>query len=618
VILLGAGPLLDRYYQAADVNVVADKTVICNLLDKFRTMGIRKAIVNTAAAARVVPWAQERGIEVTMLVHELPQLLREYNLEIQARLGAEAAQRIVFSSAYLRDKFAEAVELKDLRAVVLAQGNYQQVRFDPEARARIRRGLKLSDKQFLVLGAGFAHIRKGFDLFLQIARKFAAQGKDVHFVWVGDVEFMVKTYLGPEMAAAQKAGYFTHVPFTDSISEYFSGADVLALTSREDPLPTVVMEAFSAGVPCVAFDESGGIPEVLRNEQAGLVVPPADVDAFASALTSLLDHKKLVRMRPRLAAMAAEKFDFAAYVDALLHLVEPKLARVSVAVLNYNYAKYLPERLNSIFAQTHPVAEILLLDDASKDESLAVAARVADEAGREIRIIANAKNAGVFAQWRRAAEAAAGEYIWLCEADDAAEPGMLAKLLEACAGSKNPLMAFADSRAVDEAGRQVMPSYKPYYFDSGARGLMESGIWPAQKFAAENLSVRNLILNVSAVLWRREALLAALNAVPDLGSWKLAGDWRLYMALLAGQEGELVYVAEPLNIHRRHGAGVTQSLSAQAHADEIGRMQAVAAKLLKLPKAARAAQAADLAKVTAQLLAAEAKAAKPVARRRKV
>jgi hypothetical protein len=113
-------------------------------------------------------------------------------------------------------------------------------------------------------------------------------------------------------------------------------------------------------------------------------------------------------------------------------------------------------------------------------------------------------------------------------------------------------------------------------------------------------------------------LLAALNAVPDLGSWKLAGDWRLYMALLAGQEGELVYVAEPLNIHRRHGAGVTQSLSAQAHADEIGRMQAVAAKLLKLPKAARAAQAADLAKVTAQLLAAEAKAAKPVARRRKV
>jgi glycosyltransferase involved in cell wall biosynthesis len=618
VILLGAGPLLDQYYQTADVNVVSDKTVIGNLFDKYRALGVRRAIVNSAAAARVVPWAEERGIEVTMLVHEMPQLLREYNLEIQARLGAQAAQRVVFSSAYLRDRFAQATELDGLNAVVLAQGNYQQVSFDAAARARIRRGLGVSEKQFLVLGAGFAHIRKGFDLFLQLARKFASKRKDVHFVWVGDVEFMMQTYLGPEMAAAAAQGCFTHVPFTAAVADYFSAADVLALASREDPLPTVVMEALSAGVPCVAFDESGGIPELLRAENAGIVVPPADVEAFAAAIASLLDHRQLAKQRPQLMAMAARKFDFDDYVGRLLQLVEPQLQRVSVAVLNYNYARYLPERLGSIFAQNYPVAEVLFFDDASSDDSLAVAAQLAKEAGREIRVVANEKNTGVFAQWRRAADMASGEYIWLCEADDAAAPDMLGKLMAACAGAENPLMAFADSRAVDEDGNQVMPSYRNYYFDSGAQGLMASGIWPAQDFAAAYLSVRNLIPNVSAVLWRRTALLQALDAVPDLASWRLAGDWRLYMALLAAQEGEIAYVAEPLNTHRRHGGGVTQRLSAQAHVAEIGRMHAVAAKALKLGKAARAAQAADLARVQAQLTAGQASPARPVARRKKV
>lgn len=618
IILLGAGPLLDQYYQAADVNVVSDKRAIGNLLDKYRELGVRRAIVNTAAAARVVPWAETRGIEVTMLAHEMPQLLREYNLEIQARLGAEAARRVVFSSAYLRDKFAAATELEGLNAVVLPQGNYQQVRFDAQARARIRRELGLNEKQFLVLGAGYAHIRKGFDLFLQLARKFASQRKDVHFVWAGDVEFMMKTYLGPEMAAAAAAGRFTHVPFTADVADYFSAADVLALTSREDPLPTVVMEALACGVPCVAFDESGGIPELLRADNAGIVVPPADVDAFAAALASLLDHRQLEKQRPRLMALAARKFDFAAYVESLLQLVEPNLRCVSVAVLNYNYARYLPERLGSIFAQNYPVAEVLFLDDASTDDSAAVAARLGDEAGREMRVIVNKENAGVFAQWRRAAETATGEYIWLCEADDAAAPDLLAKLIDACAGTQTPLMAFADSRAVDEDGRTVMASYRNYYFESGAKGLMASGVWPARDFAAEYLAVRNLIPNVSAVLWRREALLKALDAVPDIGSWQLAGDWRLYMALLAAQTGEIAYVAEPLNTHRRHGGGVTQRLSPQDHVAEIARMQAVAAKALKLGKAAKAAQAADLARVQAQLLAAGTKTTRPVARRKKV
>ena len=368
LLLLGVGPLLGPYYDTAEVSVAYDKTIIGNLLDKYRAMGIRTAIVNSAAAARVVPWLEQRGVKATLLVHEMPQLLKEYNLEIQARLGGGAATNLVFSSAHVAQTFCAAVNLPHASPVILPQGNYQDMRFDPGARAAIRGELGIGPREFLVLGAGFAHIRKGFDLFLQLARKTLARRGDVHFVWVGDIQFVLKTYLGPEMAQAAATGKFHHISFTEQVAPYFSAADVLALTSREDPYPTVVMEALACGVPCVAFDAAGGIPELLRREKGGLVAKHADIEDFLAQMESLLDHGKLRRQRPRLAAMAAQKFDFSALCRKLLRLSAPGLRTVSVAVLNYNYARYLPGRLGSIFAQTYPVREILFLDDASADD----------------------------------------------------------------------------------------------------------------------------------------------------------------------------------------------------------------------------------------------------------
>jgi glycosyltransferase involved in cell wall biosynthesis len=619
LLLLGVGPLLGPYYETADVSVAYDKTIIGNLLDKYRAAGIHTAIVNSAASSRVVPWLENRGIKTTLLVHEMPQLLKEYNLEIQARLGAAAASHLVFASTYVAEKFAAAVNLPAANTVILPQGNYQNMKLDAAARGRIRRALNIGDEDFLILGAGFAYIRKGFDLFLQLARKLTGLRGDVHFVWAGDIQPTLKTYLGPEMDKLTAAGRFHHIPFTERVAEYFSAADIFALTSREDPYPTVVMEALACGVPCVAFDESGGIPELLRKEKAGRVAKLADTEDFLAELTSLLDHEKLLLLRPRLAAMALKKFDFPDYVERLLRLSQPGLRTVSVAVINYNYARYLPQRLDSLFAQTYPVAEVLFLDDASTDDSLAVAQSTADAAKRTIRIVANNENSGsVFAQWRRAAREAKGEFIWLCEADDSTNPAFLSRLMEAMAGNETTLLAFTDSRAIDETGKQVMPSYQSYYFDSGVKELAASGIWDAQTFAQRILPVRNLIPNVSGVLWRREALLAALNELPNIETWRLAGDWLLYLTLLAGQKGSVVYLAEPLNTHRRHGSGVTQRLDAKAHVAEIAAMHKIAAQTLKLDKPALAEQAAYLSRVSAQLTAAKQKPAKTVARKGKV
>jgi glycosyltransferase involved in cell wall biosynthesis len=617
VLLLGVGPLMSKYTETASVTVAYVRAIIEGHLDTYREMGITTAIVNSAASARVVPLLAERGIQATLLVHEMPRILKEYNLEMQARLGAARAANVVFASAHVSTSFAQAVDLPKLKPTILAQGNYQNIAFDPGLRARIRQALGIADAAFMVLGAGFADMRKGFDLFLQMAAAASARRDDVHFVWVGEINFTLKTYLGPEMARAGAGGRFHHIGFTEAVQGYFSAADVYALTSREDPYPTVALEALACGAPVVAFDESGGIPDFLRSHDSGLVAKPADTADFLTQIEVLLDHDTLDARRPALIALAKAAFSFPRYAEDLLRIAHPALQTVSACVLNYNYARYLAQRLRSVFAQTYPVKEVLFFDDASQDGSVATAAMLAGKAGREMRVIANAKNAGAFAQWRRAAETAAGDYVWIAEADDECAPEFLSRLVAAMNAADTPLLAFADSKAIDETGQTVMPSYRSYYFESGAPELAASGVWPADEFARRFLSERNLILNVSAVLWRRTALLAALQACADIADWRIAGDWRLYLEVLTAQAGSVVYVAEPLNTHRRHQAGVTQSLDADLHVAEIARMHGVAAKKLGLKKAEKDRQAAYLERIKAQLGAGQAPKPHTAAKARK-
>jgi glycosyltransferase involved in cell wall biosynthesis len=626
ILLLGVGPLLGQYYETASVSIAYDRTIIGNLLDKYKRAGIRNAIVNSAAAARVVPWLTERGIATTLLVHELPLLLREYNLEVQARLGATAATQVIFSSEFLREKFQAHLDLDHCNAIVLPQGNYKRIAFDAAARKRVRRELGIADADFMVLGVGFADLRKGFDLFLQMARKLGP--KNFHFVWVGDIQPTLATYLDAEIILARATGKFHHIGFTDEVAAYYAAADLYALTSREDPYPTVVLEALACGVPSIAFDETGGIPELLRKHGAGAVAPRGDTDAFMSAIQKLADHKRLNAGRDNLIAVAQQKFDFPSYGETLLRITAPALKTISVCIPNFNYAPHLDSRLQSIFSQTYPVREILFLDDASTDDSIAVAQAAARAAQREITVLANPRNQGVFAQWRRAAEAARGEYIWIAEADDESDPAFLQRLVTAMAAADTPILAFTDSKAIDENGATTMRSYRSYYFTSGAADLAASAVWPAREFAAKFLYERNLILNVSAVLWRRDALLGALQRCGgELPDWRVAGDWRLYLELLAAESGSVVYVAEPLNAHRRHAGSVTQKLDAQRHIDEIHKIHRIATDRLGLGKAEKTRQANYIKEILGHFgLASKSKpkprkpraAAAIVARKRKV
>lgn len=596
LLLLGDGALRGDYAAVAPTTVLADPDALAAHLAGCAARGFRHALVNTAAAAWCVPALRDAGLDPVLLVHELPRLIAEKGLEEGARAGAAAARLVVFPAEAVRAGFGGIAKVAAERAVVAPQGCYRMLRFSARLRERMRARLGLDDAALLVLGAGYGDLRKGFDLFLQAWRVAARREPKAVFCWIGDLDPTLRSYLGPEIAAAEATGRFLLPGRQEKVEGWFCAADAFALSSREDPFPSVVLEALSVGLASVAFEGSGGIPGLLRAEGCGIAVPMGDPAAMAGALLRLLRDKR-DGARARRAGVARRDFDFPAYARRMLGLAMPGLPGISVVVPGYNYGRYMAARLGSVFAQSHPVEEVIVLDDASTDDSAAVASRSAAAAGRDIQLVVNASNSGsVFRQWRRGAERARGEWVWIAEADDLADPGLLAALAARVQAAPDAVMALCDSRSIDAEGAAVWADYQGYYAQSGAGALARDGLFAAADFARRFLGERNLILNVSAVLWRRSALLAALERCgAELEQMRLAGDWRLYLDVLAGAEGSVAWVTQPLNVHRRHQGSVTGSLDRERHLAEIRTVQAVARRTVGADEGRQAAYLAGVA-----------------------
>lgn len=74
-------------------------------------------------------------------------------------------------------------------------------------------------------------------------------------------------------------------------SRYLAGFDIFALTSVKEGLPYALMEAMSAGLPVVAT-RVGGVPDLIRDQKNGIIVPPKDPIAIATALQTLIENPR--------------------------------------------------------------------------------------------------------------------------------------------------------------------------------------------------------------------------------------------------------------------------------------------------------------------------------------
>ncbi len=598
VVLLEGGRLQPQFAECATVHLLGDRDPSA-LANELRQLGIRSVLANTAVSGRIVRALDNAGLTVVSMIHELPGVIQDYGLQPALSDISRVAKRIVVASDAVRDGLqpfldeAGQAKVTKLPQGLFAANRHRGKRDQGEARQALRQRLGLKPADRIVLSVGYADTRKGIDLLADAFISAFPRHPDVHVVWVGHREEGACEHAEQQLRRQGMLERFHFVGLDFDTDDYYAGADVYALASREDPFPSVVLEALSVALPVVAFAGTGGGADLVAQHQAGVVVPALDTVAYGAALANLVNdepHRKIAGESGR--RLVNADFSFRSYLLDLLELAGRRIPRVSVIVPNYNYAHYLEERLVSVYGQDCPLYEVIILDDASSDESLSELERLWPTFDPEPRLEASTENSGsVFRQWLKGVGLARGEYVWIAEADDLAKPHFLRTLVDLLESNPQSVLAYSQSEQIDEFGEVMAADYLEYTNDLSRERWRSSYSAMGPEEVEAGLAVKNTMPNVSAVLFRREPLLRIMQAhVEEITQYRIAGDWLVYLLLL--REGGVSFNAESLNQHRRHGNSVTIGAKAQGHLDEIRSLHAHAQRLFPLSAATRAAAAA--------------------------
>ncbi|HEV7703046.1 MAG TPA: glycosyltransferase [Gemmatimonadaceae bacterium] len=160
----------------------------------------------------------------------------------------------------------------------------------PLARAEARRALELPPEGLLAGWVGRISREKGVDIFIDALTSIG--DRVIQGAILGD---------GPERPAEQARAEsiaparFLWLGAVPDAARYFAAFDLFVMSSRTEGLPMVLLEAMAAGVPIVTTNV-GGIPQLLSPAE-GVLVPPEDPKALASAMRAALDDRAAAAAR---------------------------------------------------------------------------------------------------------------------------------------------------------------------------------------------------------------------------------------------------------------------------------------------------------------------------------
>ena len=218
-----------------------------------------------------------------------------------------------------------------------------------------------------------------------------------------------------------------------------------------------------------------------------------------------------------------------------------KKPAISIAMCTYNGAKYLEEQLQSILSQTLKPQEMVIIDDASQDETIQILTAFKTKAPFEVTIVLNETNQGLnenpWNNFFRATALCRNELISFCDQDDVWYPLKLEILAELLIKNEDVMMSFCNATVTDENLQTV--------------GLLY-GSQPSKIFSIYDFNLPHFLPLGFTQLFRK-SLIPSFWQIRPRGIYfdrPMAHDE--FIALLAICNGKIAYCSEVLALYRRH------------------------------------------------------------------
>ncbi|MBF8150978.1 glycosyltransferase [Winogradskyella sp. F6397] len=185
---------------------------------------------------------------------------------------------------------------------------------------------KKANSNFIIGASGTVHWRKGYDLFILVARyiKEHYAEADIIFQWVGGLPKNIKYIIEEDLRKLRLQDDVCFIGEVDNASTYFNDFNVFLMPSREDPFPLVCIEVGLLGKPIISFEQAVGTNEVLE-KGGGFIVPYLDVKAMAEKIMIYYNQRDLIKIHGDINKKEFGKFTPEYICPQLYNVIETEL-----------------------------------------------------------------------------------------------------------------------------------------------------------------------------------------------------------------------------------------------------------------------------------------------------
>jgi glycosyltransferase involved in cell wall biosynthesis len=321
MIVYRGGPLENEFHKAGEsvtlkpasymkggfLSKIRDYLQYKKQLRKAMQMAKQSHVIfsNTITNGRLLQTLSPAQKPVVLYVHELENVVKEFNKFGDSELSLGIADCILTPSSAVRNNLVENHDVEEENILPLNYyfpANQQVSRTDKDQKRReFLNKYGIAADKFLVAGMGTATWRKGFDIFVEACRHSAERGENIHWIWVGDfIEPEMRSEMEKVIGENNISNHITITGFLPKAADNLLPFDLFLLPSREDPYPLVVLEAAYLGIPAVCFREGGGIIDFVSGG-AGFIVDEIDAASFANAVIQLKQDPSAIQIAGRIA-----------------------------------------------------------------------------------------------------------------------------------------------------------------------------------------------------------------------------------------------------------------------------------------------------------------------------